>query len=152
MIITGPSPLYKTDGDWSFVYSSKSGGWYIFLQKKGEVGKKVEEWRLLRENKLCFRVSLCVYKSKKHYNPRYIYIKVINVTGFNRYPNFLRFRNRHLKIFLHVSPWCPLLITDHIFGRKLSLIHCRQIFYQNLACGEQFQFNNHDLFEHFDWN
>ena len=42
-----------------------------FSQKKGEVGKITEEWRLLKENNLCLLVDLCVYKSKNH--PRYIY-------------------------------------------------------------------------------
>ena len=62
------------------------------------------------------------------------------------------FRNRHLKIFLRVSPRCPLLIKDHIFGKKVSLIVFRHKFYQNLACGAHSQFNNHDLFEKVDWN
>ena len=44
-----------------------------FSPKKGEFGKIVEEWRFLRENNLCLLVDLCVYKSKKHCNPRYIY-------------------------------------------------------------------------------
>ena len=56
-----------------------------FSPKKEEVGKIVEEWRLLRENNLCLLADLCVYKSKKHYNPRYIYTKV---TSSIIYPNF----------------------------------------------------------------
>ena len=47
-----------------------------FFHKKGEVGKIVEEWSLLRENNLCFLPNLCVYKSKKHYNSRCIYIHI----------------------------------------------------------------------------
>ena len=34
-----------------------------FSPKKGEVGKTVEEWRLLRENNLCFLFSLTIYLS-----------------------------------------------------------------------------------------
>ena len=51
-----------------------------------------------------------------------------------------------------VSPWCPLLITDHIFEKMVSLIVFRHKFYQNLACGPHFQFNNHELFEKVDCN
>ena len=61
-----------------------------------------------------------------------------------------------LYIYIYISAFllghCPLLITDHIFGKKVSLIVFRQKFYQNLACGIHFQFNNHDLFESVDWN
>ena len=42
-----------------------------FSPKKGEVGKIIEEWRLLKENNLCLFADLFVYKSKKH--PSYIY-------------------------------------------------------------------------------
>ena len=45
----------------------------------------------------------------------------------------------------------PRLIADHVFGKKVSLVF-RQKFYQNLACGAYFQFNNHDLFENVEWN
>ena len=73
LIIAGSYPLCKRDGDWSSVYSSKNGGGYIFLQKREKLlGKTVEEWRLLRENNLCLLANLCVYKSKKYYNPRYM--------------------------------------------------------------------------------
>ena len=52
-----------------------------------------------------------------------------------------------------VSPWCPLLITDTTSLEKwLSVIVFRYKFYQNLACGAHFQFNNHKLFEKVDWN
>ena len=44
-----------------------------FFSKKGEVGKIVDEWRLLRWNKLFLLGNLCAYKSKKHYNPRFIH-------------------------------------------------------------------------------
>ena len=69
----------------------------------------------------------------------YIYIPVRTLLVY--------FRNRHLKIFLLISPWCPLLIADHIFGKKVSLIVFRHKFYENLVCGAHFQFDNHDLFE-----
>ena len=113
----------------------KNGGGSIhFSPKKGEIGKIVEIWRLLMENNLCLLANLYVYKSKKHYNPGYIYY--IKVTSFIIYPCFwdkvlcntiyiyiyiyiyihllghflFYFRNRHI---WNVSPWCPLLITDH---------------------------------------
>ena len=44
-----------------------------FYCKKGEVGKIVEEERLLRESNLILIANLGVYKSKKHYNPRFIH-------------------------------------------------------------------------------
>ena len=53
---------------------------------------------------------------------------------------------------LRVSPRCQLLITDYVFGKKVSLIIFRHKFYQNLACGAHFQFTNHDLFEKVDWS
>ena len=56
-----------------------------FFSKKGEVGKIVEESRLLRENNLCLLANLCAYKFKKHYNPRYIKSQV---TSFIIYQNF----------------------------------------------------------------
>ena len=51
----------------------KKWGRVHFSLKKGEVGKIVEEWRLLRDNNLCLLANLSAYKSKKHYNSRYIY-------------------------------------------------------------------------------
>ena len=45
-----------------------------FFRKKRKVGKIVEAWRFLREKNLCLLANLCVYKSKKHYSPRYIRI------------------------------------------------------------------------------
>ena len=69
-----------------------------------------------------------------------------------RWTLLVYFRNRHLKIFLHVSPGCPLLITDQIYGKTASLIVFRHIFYHNLDYGAYFQFNSHDLFEKVDWN
>ena len=51
----------------------KKWGRVHFSPRKGEVGKIVEEWRLLRENNLCLLADLCVYKFKKHCNPRYIH-------------------------------------------------------------------------------
>ena len=54
-------------------------------------------------------------------------------------------------IYIYISAFllghCPLLITDHIFGKKVSLIVFRHKVYENLVCGAHFQFNNHDLFE-----
>ena len=47
-------------------------------------------------------------------------------------------KNRLLKIFLHVSPRCPLFVTDHIFGKRVSLIVFRQKICQNLSCGANF--------------
>ena len=55
-----------------------------FSLKKGEVGKIVEERRLLRDNKLCLLANLCVYKSGNITIPG-IYIKV---TSFIIHPNF----------------------------------------------------------------
>ena len=69
----------------------------------------------------------------------YIYIPVR--------PLLVYFRNRHLKIYLHVSPPCPLLNTDHIVEKQVSPIVFRYKFYQNLAYGAHFQFSSHDLFE-----
>ena len=68
------SPILQQGWDWSCVYSSKNGGGNIFLQKKGEVVKIIEEWRLLKENNLCLLADLCVYKSKKHfyYMPKFL--------------------------------------------------------------------------------
>ena len=69
-----------------------------------------------------------------------------------RWTLLVYFRNRHLKIFLHVSPGCPVLITDQIYGKTASLIVFRHVFYHNLDYGAYFQFSNHDLFEKVDWN
>ena len=60
----------------------------------------------------------------------YIYIPVRTLLGY--------FRNRYLKIFFRVSPWCPLLIRNHKFGKTVSLTVFRHRFYQNLACGAHF--------------
>ena len=63
----------------------KKWGRVRFSPKKGEIGK-IEEWSLLRENNVCLLANLCVYKSKKHYNPRYIY----KSKNFYYIPKFLR--------------------------------------------------------------
>ena len=73
----------------------------------------------------------------------YLYISVRTLLVY--------FRKRHLKIFLRISPLCPILRADHIFGKKVSLVF-RHRFYQNLICGAHFQFNSHDLFEKVDWD
>ena len=74
----------------------------------------------------------------------YIYVKYIYIYIPVR-TLLVYFRNRHLKIFLYVSPQCPLLITDPIFGKK-SLIAFRQVLKKSLlaAC---IQLHNYDLFE-----
>ena len=64
----------------------KKWGRVHFSPKKREVGKIVEEWRLLRENNLCLLADFCVYKSKKHYNPSYRY----KSKKFYYIPKFLR--------------------------------------------------------------
>ena len=64
------SPTLQKGWELEFCLFFKKWGRVHFSPKKGEVGKIVEEWRLLRENNLCL---LSVYKSKKHYNPRYMY-------------------------------------------------------------------------------
>ena len=75
----------------------------------------------------------------------YIYVKYIYIYIPVR-TLLVYFRNRHVKIFLHVSLWCPLLITDHIFGKKLSLKALRQVLIKLFpaAC---IQLDNYDLFE-----
>ena len=52
--------------------------------KKEEVGKIVEEWRLLTDNNLSLLANLCVYNSRNITIPG-IYIKV---TSFIIHPNF----------------------------------------------------------------
>ena len=86
LIIKAGSPrLYRKGWELEFCLFFKKWGKVHFSPKKGEVGKIVEEWRLVREKNLCLLANLCVCKSKKHYNPRYIYIKVIS---FVIYLNF----------------------------------------------------------------
>ena len=67
----------------------------------------------------------------------YIYIYIYIYTHISVRTLLVYFRNRHIKIFLHVSPPCPLLNTDHIFEKKVFLIVFRHKFYQNLACGKK---------------
>ena len=66
LMIAGSPPIYNRDGNFF-----KKWGRVHLSPKKREVGKTIEEWRLLKENNLCLVADLCVYKSKKH--PRYIY-------------------------------------------------------------------------------
>ena len=120
-----------------------------FFCKKGEVGKIVEEWSLLRQNNLCLPANLFVYISKKHYIPRYIYIH-IKVTSFIIYQNFLDkafskiqiyicmyvYIYAYVCIYIHIYIYIciyiymyiyiiylpvSLLVTDHIFGKKRYL-------------------------------
>ena len=79
------SPILQKGWELEFYLFFKIWRRVHFIPKKGEVGKIVEEWTLLQESNLRLLVNLCVYKSKKHYNPRYIYTKV---TSFIIYPNF----------------------------------------------------------------
>ena len=57
------------------------------------------------------------------------------------------FRNKNLKISIHVPTPYPLLNTNHTIEKKLLLIVSRHKFYQNLACDAHFNFSNHDLFK-----
>ena len=85
----------------------------------------------------------------------YIYINIIYIYIYVYIPVrtlLIYFRNRHLNTFLRVSTRCPILITDHIFGKKVSLIVSRHKFYQTLVCGARFLFNNHELIEKVNWN
>ena len=67
------SPTLQKGWELEFCLFFKKWERVHFSPKKGEVGKIVEEWRLLRENNLYWLADLYVYKSKKHYNLRYIY-------------------------------------------------------------------------------
>ena len=80
------SPNLQKGWELKFCLLLKKMGRVHFSPKKEEVGKIVEEWRLLRENNLCLLADLCVYKSKKHYNPRYI----CKSNKFYYIPKFLR--------------------------------------------------------------
>ena len=109
-----------------------------FAPKKGEVSIIVEKWRLLRENNLCLLANLCVYKSKKHYNPRYI-----KVTSSIIYPNFEVNFNVYIYIYIYI----------YIFSCSdiASLFQEQTLLPKSCLCAH-FQFNNHDLFENVDWN
>ena len=57
----------------------------------------------------------------------YIYIHIYHYIYIYTYINvpvtlLVYFKNTHRKIFLRVSPRCPLLITDHIFGISRKVI------------------------------
>ena len=68
------SPTLQKGWELEFCLFFKKCARLHFSPKKGEVGKVVEEWRLLRENNWCLLADLCAYKSKKHYNPMFTYI------------------------------------------------------------------------------
>ena len=80
------SPTLQKGWELEFCLFFKKWGRVYFSPKKGEIGKIVEEWRLLRENNLCLLANISVYKSKKHYNPRCIY----ESNKFYYIPKFLR--------------------------------------------------------------
>ena len=84
-------PTLKKRWELEFYLFIKRWGRVHFCPKRGEVGKIVEEWRLLRENNLSLIANLCVYKSKNIYIYIYIYILYIPVWTLLVY-----FRNRHL--------------------------------------------------------
>ena len=86
--------------------------------KKGDVGKIVEEWRLLRENNLRLLANLCVYKSKKHFNPRNIYIKV---TSSIIYSNFLD------KVLNEIQILCYIYIYIYIYIIYINIYSCFDI-------------------------
>ena len=120
------SPILQQGWELELCLFFKKWGRVHFSPKKGEVGKIVEEWRLLRENNLCLLANLCVYKSKKHYNPRYIY----KSNKFYYIPKFLRY---------------PIFFTKYL-SEIAGLYFRNRHLYKNLSCGAHFQFNNHDLF------
>ena len=77
------SPTLQKGWELEFCLFFKKWGRVHFSPKKGEVGKIVEEWRLLRENNLCLLANLCAYKFKKHYNPRWqvsLYTKIFEIS------------------------------------------------------------------------
>ena len=80
------SPTLQKGWGLEFCLFFKKWGRVHFSPKREEVGKIVEEWRLLRENNLCLLANISVYKSKKHYNPRCIY----ESNKFYYIPKFLR--------------------------------------------------------------
>ena len=77
------SPILQKGWELEFCLFFKKWGRVHFSPKIGEVGKILEKRRMLRENNLCLLSNICVYKSKKYYNPRYI-----KITSFIIYPNF----------------------------------------------------------------
>ena len=103
------SPTLQKGWELEFCLFFKKWGRVHFSPKKGEVGKIVEEWKLLRENNLCLLANLCVYKSTKHYNPRYI-----KVTSFIIYPNFgdkvLRFLFQEQTSLPKSCLWCTFSV------------------------------------------
>ena len=99
---------------------------------------------MLRENNLNIYLLIFVFMDLRN-------ITIQDIYKFPVRTLLVYFRNRYLKIFLHVLPPCPLLNTDHKFEKKVRLIVLRHKFYQNLACDAHFQFSNHDLFEKVVW-
>ena len=99
---------------------------------------------MLRENNLNIYLLIFVFMDLRN-------ITIQDIYKFPVRTLLVYFRNRYLKIFLHVLPPCPLLNTDHKFEKKVPLIVLRHKFYQNLAFGAHFQFSNHDLFEKVVW-
>ena len=79
------SPTLQKGWELEFCLFFKKWERVHFSPKKEEVGKIVEEWRLLRGNNSCLLANLCVYKYKKHDNPRYIY----KSNKFYHIPKFL---------------------------------------------------------------
>ena len=100
------SPTLQKGWKLEFCLFFKKWGRIHFSPKK-EVGKIVEELRLLRENNLCLLATLCVYKSKKHYNPRYIY----KSNKFYDKPKFLTiyilYKNLY-NICIHIFVYVPV--------------------------------------------
>ena len=60
------SPSLQKGRELKFCIFFKKLGRVHFSPKKGEVGKIVEELRLLRKNNLCLLADLCVYKSNNY--------------------------------------------------------------------------------------
>ena len=136
-----------------------------FFSRKGEVGKVVDKWSLLRENNLSLHANLCVYNSQKHYNPRYMH------KSFNIYPNFwdrvisqIQISEIYINI-IYIPVGTFLVFNFTLFHgsalswlqttylkKKVSLIVFRHKFYPNLAGGAHFQFNSHGLLENVVWN
>ena len=80
----------------------------------------------MRENNLYVYLLIFVFINAKN-------ITIQGLTSFNIYPDFwdyiiyiyillLYFRNRHLKIFFHVTPSRPLLNADHTLEKNVSQI------------------------------
>ena len=114
----------------------KKWGRVHFSPKKWEVGKIVEEWRLLIWERVTY-VYLLIFVL---IDPRNITVPDIytKVTSIIIYPNF--WDKVLSKIYILYNIFQTLLVYS--WNRHL---------YQNLACRTHFQLNNHDLFENVDW-